>query len=258
MSTIALPSLLQGMTALVTGASSGIGKAIAIAMLKSGIDKLYAVGTSPEKGKALVEEITALGFENKLSFHALDVSKKKDIDALFEIIMSQSKRLDIVVNNAGITKDTLLLRMSEEDWDSVLNINLKSCFYICQSAAKIMLKARQGSIINVSSVVGLIGNPGQTNYAASKAGMIGFSKSLAQEIASRNVRVNCIAPGFIETNMTKALPEEKRTALSSSIPLGRMGTPDEIANVALFLASHMSSYMTGQVITADGGLTMIG
>ncbi len=257
MTQVSFPSFsLHGKVALVTGATSGIGKAIAFAFLQAGIKHIVAVGTSVEKGQRLLQEVEELGFKNALTFSAKDVSKKSDIDKLFQEISTISPTLDIVVNNAGITKDTLLMRMSEEDWDSVMNINLKSCFYICQAATKIMMKARSGSIINVSSVVGLIGNPGQTNYAASKAGMIGFSKSLAREIASRNVRVNCIAPGFIDTNMTHALGEDKKGQVSGSIPMGRMGTPDEVASAALFLASSMSSYMTGQVMTIDGGLCM--
>ncbi len=244
---------LHDKIALVTGATSGIGKAIAFLFLQQGAKKVFAVGTSQEKGKKLIEEAQALGYADSLVFSQKDVSKKSDIDALFQEIGST---LDIVVNNAGITKDTLLMRMTEDDWNTVMDVNLKSCFYISQLASKMMMKARQGSIINVSSVVGLIGNPGQTNYAASKAGMIGFSKSLAKEIASRNVRVNCIAPGFIDTNMTHALGDEKKEGVVHSIPMGRMGTPEEVAQAALFLASSMSLYMTGQVITIDGGLSM--
>ncbi|MGR3952409.1 MAG: 3-oxoacyl-[acyl-carrier-protein] reductase [Chlamydia sp.] len=248
--------LLDTKTALVTGATSGIGKAIALLFLESGINKLIAVGTNYEKGKRLQEEFTALGYGEKLIFSQKDVSKKSDIDLLFQEMATHSIMPDIVVNNAGVTRDTLLMRMSEDDWNSVLDINLKSCFYICQAASKWMIKSRSGSIINISSVVGLIGNPGQTNYAASKAGMIGFSKSLARELASRNIRVNCIAPGFIDTNMTDTLGSEKKEHLCKTIPMGRMGSSQDIAQAALFLASSMSSYMTGQVITIDGGLCM--
>lgn len=251
-----LPGLLEGKTALITGATSGIGKAMAFLFAQSGCKHVIAVGTSEEKGQKLLEEAKHEGLHEIIHFHKADVSKKSDIDQLFEAVFKYSPQLDILVNNAGITKDGLLLRMSEADWDNVMNINLKSCFYTCQVASRAMMKARSGSIINVTSVVGLIGNPGQTNYAASKAGMIGFSKSLAREIASRNVRVNCIAPGFVETGMTHALGDDKQKEVTQGIPFGRMGTCEEIAMTALFLASPMSSYMTGQVVTVDGGLSM--
>ena len=250
------PALLEGKTAIVTGATSGIGKAIAFLFAHSGCKQVFAVGTNLDKGQKLIEEATALGIENIIQFIQADVSKKADIDQLFTAVTQYSPHIDILVNNAGITKDGLLMRMSEADWESVMNVNLKSCFYTCQLASRAMMKARSGSIINVASVVGLIGNPGQTNYAASKAGMIGFSKSLAKELASRNVRVNCIAPGYVETHMTDALGEDKKTAVTSHIPLGRMGSSEEIANAALFLASSLSSYVTGQVLTVDGGLSM--
>jgi 3-oxoacyl-[acyl-carrier protein] reductase len=245
--------LLLGKTALITGATSGIGKAIALLFLRQGAT-VVGVGTNPEKGKNLLRE--AQEFEGKLFFEACDVSKKTEVESLFRSFFTRFPTLDILVNNAGITRDCLLMKMSCEDWQAVMEVNLQSCFLSCQQAVRPMMKAKGGRIINISSVVGLVGNPGQTNYAASKAGMIGFSKSLARELASRNILVNCIAPGYIETGMTEALHSDKKEGAKSMIPLGRMGTPDEVAQAALFLASQMGSYITGQVIVVDGGLSM--
>jgi 3-oxoacyl-[acyl-carrier protein] reductase len=245
--------LLQSKIALVTGATSGIGKAIALAFLQEGAI-VYGIGTNPKKGEELISSARALGYD-QLTFIPCDVSKKESVDALFQAIYSKHEALDILVNNAGITKDGLFMKMKEEDWTAVLNTNLTSCFYTVQNAIRPMLKARHGRIINISSVVGLIGNPGQTNYAASKAGMIGFSKALAREVASRGILVNCIAPGYIETEMTNTLPEEKKALACQSIPLQRMGTTVEVAKAALFLASDLSSYITGQVLVVDGGLS---
>ncbi len=246
-------SLLTGKTALVTGATSGIGKAIAFLFLRHGAT-VVGVGTNVAKGMKLTEEASQAGFSERFFFEACDVSSKEAIDHLFSAFFSHCTTLDILVNNAGITRDGLLMRMPLDDWEIVLDTNLRSCFLTCQHACRPMLKAKGGRIINIASIVGLAGNPGQSNYAASKAGIIGFSKSLALEMASRNILVNCIAPGFIETEMTAALGQEKKDLATKQIPLGRMGTPEDVAQTALFLASHMSSYITGQVIVVDGGL----
>ena len=244
---------LLDQVAIVTGATAGIGKEIALNFVRHGAI-VVAVGTNSERGQALVDEALALA-PGKLSFVKADISVKTEVDSFIQATLAQHQKIDILVNNAGITKDGLLMRMSEEDWNRVLAVNLNSCFYTCQSAIKSMIKARKGRIINITSVVGLIGNPGQCNYAASKAGIIGFSKSLAREVATRGILVNCIAPGFIETPMTAPLLGRKEE-LVKSIPLGRFGLPHEIAETALFLASASSSYMTGQVISVDGGLAM--
>jgi 3-oxoacyl-[acyl-carrier protein] reductase len=247
--------LLSGKTALVTGATSGIGKAIALLFLQHGAS-VIGVGTNQGKAQQLLEEAAYAGLGGNLRVELCDISSKDDVEKLFAMVFSTFSKLDILVNNAGITRDGLLMRMSTEDWDKVLDTNLRSCFLTCQQACRPMVKARGGRIINISSIVGLAGNPGQTNYAASKAGMIGFSKSLAREVASRNILVNCIAPGYIETGMTEAIGQEKIEHAKQSIPLGRMGTPNDIAQVALFLASDMGSYITGQVLVVDGGLLM--
>jgi 3-oxoacyl-[acyl-carrier protein] reductase len=247
--------LLLGKTAIVTGATSGIGKAIFFAFLRSGA-KVIGLGTNPEKIAKIQEEIRAEGREQNSFIEPCDVSSKEAVDSFFAKLPSEFLHLDILVNNAGITKDGLLLRMSLDDWEKVLDTNLRSCFLMSQHAAKLMIKARSGRIINISSVVGLIGNPGQTNYAASKAGIIGFSRSLAKELASRNILVNCIAPGFIETGMTAALGDEKNKEAAHHIPLGRMGSPEDVAKSALFLASDLSTYITGQVLVVDGGLSI--
>lgn len=248
-----LQKSLAGKTAIVTGATSGIGKAIMFEFLRSGAE-VIGLGTNPEKIAAVLQEAKASGFENACFLQSCDVSSKSHVDSFFSSLPPAFARLDILVNNAGVTKDGLLVRMPLDDWEKVIDTNLRSCFLMSQQAAKLMMKTRSGRIINVSSVVGLIGNAGQTNYAASKAGMIGFSKSLAREMASRNILVNCIAPGFVETEMTAALGEEKNKGVLEKIPLGRKGTCQDIAQTALFLASDLSSYITGQVIVVDGGL----
>jgi len=248
-------NLLNKKTAVITGATSGIGKAIAFEFLNEGAS-VVAVGINKERGLSLLDEAAELGFKDKLFFELCDISSQQEVDAFFAKFSEQFSSLDILVNNAGITRDGLLIRMSLDDWEQVLKTNLQSCFYTCQHACKKMMKAKQGQIINLSSIIGLLGNAGQTNYAASKAGMIAFSKSLAREMASRNVRVNCIAPGFIQTEMTEALGEDKIKMTTETIPLKRMGTAEEIARAALFLASDLSSYITGQVLVVDGGLCM--
>ena len=246
--------LLQGKTAIVTGATSGIGKSIFFEFLRQGAT-VVGLGTNPDKILSLEKELLQFNFKERGFLKICDVSSKESIDSFFSSLPPLFSRLDILVNNAGITKDGLLVRMSLDDWQKVLDTNLKSCFLMCQHATKLMMKARSGRIINITSVVGLSGNAGQTNYAASKAGMIGLSKSLAKEMASRNILVNCIAPGFIETGMTAALMEGKTNTPKEQIPLGRLGKPQDVAGTALFLASDLSSYITGQVIIVDGGLS---
>lgn len=248
-------TLLQSKYALVTGATSGIGKQIALSFAHEGA-YVYAVGTSKEKADIFQKEIEELGLQDKIHVRLCNIANQTEVKALFADLLKQFPRIDILVNNAGITKDGLLLRMSEADIDAVFDVNLKACFFTCQEAMRPMMKARSGRIINISSIVGITGNAGQTNYAAAKAGMIGFTKSLAKEIASRNILVNCIAPGFIETSMTHQLSAEQHESAKKSIPLGRLGTVQDIANVAVFLASDLSQYMTGQVVVVDGGLSM--
>ncbi len=247
--------ILQDQVAIVTGGTAGIGRAIVLEFAKHGAT-VVALGTNSERGKEIVSQAKELTGKETVFFLQTDVSKRESINQAVTYTLERLQKINTLVNNAGITKDGLLLKMSEDDWDRVLQVNLKSCFYTCQAVLKPFLKAKQGKIINITSIVGLIGNPGQTNYAASKAGLIGFSKSLAKEIASRNITVNCIAPGYIETGMTEALAQAKMDELLSHIPLGRMGKPQEIASCALFLASNMADYITGQVLTVDGGLAM--
>lgn len=248
---------LKGKSVIVTGATSGIGKAIALAFAKEGA-LVFGIGTNPEKGQAVSEQATQLNAKDNFTFYKADVSKREEVETAVQECINRFQKVDVLINCAGITRDGLLVRLKDEDWQRILDVNLNSCFYTCQAVMRPMMKARSGRIINVTSVVGMMGNPGQTNYAASKAGMIGFSKSLAKEVASRNILVNCVAPGFISTNMTDsmALSEEKKADLLKSIPLGRMGTPEEIAGCVLFLASPFASYITGQIITCDGGIAM--
>jgi 3-oxoacyl-[acyl-carrier protein] reductase len=244
--------LLEGKIALITGASKGIGRGIALKFAQHGAHVAYTYLSSVEQGTALERELSALGVKAK--GYRSDASDFKQADELITAIVADFGALDIVVNNAGITRDGLLMRMSEENWDEVMRVNLKSVFNVTKAAQKPMLKQRRGSIINMSSVVGIQGNAGQSNYAASKAGMIGFTKSIALELGSRNIRCNAIAPGFIETEMTGTLPEEVVKKWQEEIPLKRMGTVDDVANVAIFLASDLSAYVSGQVIHADGGM----
>lgn len=246
--------LLKHKVALVTGASRGIGRAIALKFAQSGCDVIINYSSSKAQAEVLKDEIEKMGV--KAMIVKCNVSNADEVEAMFSQIEKEFGRLDILVNNAGITKDGLILRMSEDDFEQVLAVNLKGAFLCAKAAAKMMVKQRSGNIINISSVVGIIGNVGQANYSASKAGMIGFTKSLAKELASRNIRVNAIAPGFIKTDMTEVLSEKVKEAMLSSIPLGRFGEAEEVANVALFLASDLSSYITGQVIVVDGGMVM--
>lgn len=244
--------ILEGKTALVTGATRGIGKAIAMKFAEAGANVAFTYRQKNGAAEELEATITAMGVNSK--GYAADAADYAATEAVVKQIIADFGRIDILVNNAGITKDGLLMRMSEEQWDAVITTNLKSAFNFTRIIVPIMAKQRGGSIINMSSVVGVSGNAGQCNYSASKAGLIGFSKSVAKEMGPRGIRVNCIAPGFIQTDMTSALPEEMREAWAKSIPLRRGGTPEDVANVALFLASDLSSYVTGQVINCCGGM----
>jgi len=244
--------LLEGKTALITGASRGIGKAIAITYAKHGANVAFTDLEVNEAAKEVEAEIKAQGVKGKA--YASDASSYQDSEEVVNEILQDFDRIDILVNNAGITRDTLLMRMTEEQWDLVIKVNLKSAFNLTKVVQKIMLKQKEGSIINMSSVVGIKGNAGQANYAASKAGLIGLTKSVALEFGSRNIRCNAIAPGFIETEMTASLDENVVKKWVENIPLRRSGSPEDVANCAVFLASDLSSYMTGQVFQVDGGM----
>ncbi|MDD4109516.1 MAG: 3-oxoacyl-[acyl-carrier-protein] reductase [Prolixibacteraceae bacterium] len=245
--------LLEGKTAIVTGASRGIGKAIALKFASEGCSVAFTDLFEDDNMNATEKELRDLGVKAK--GYASDASKYEDTENVVNKIVEDFGRIDVLVNNAGITKDTLLMRMTEEQWDAVINVNLKSVFNFTKAAQRVMLKQRSGSIINMSSVVGVNGNAGQTNYSASKAGIIGFTKSVARELGSRGIRSNAIAPGFIITEMTAKIPENDRKAWEASIPLKRGGTPEEVAAVALFLASDLSSYVSGQVINVCGAMS---
>lgn len=244
--------LLEGKTAIVTGASRGIGKAIALCFAGEGCNVAFTDLFEDENMKATEAELLAMGVKAK--GYASDASNYSDTDRVVNQIVEDFGGVDVLVNNAGITKDTLLMRMSEEQWDAVINVNLKSVFNFTKTAQRSMLKQKGGSIINLSSVVGVSGNAGQSNYSASKAGIIGFTKSIARELGSRGIRSNAIAPGFIITEMTGKIPEDARKAWEESIPMKRGGTPEEVAKVALFLASDLSSYVSGQVISVCGAM----
>ena len=244
--------LLQGKIAIITGASRGIGKSIAKSFIAQGATVAFTYRSSEEKAIELEKELTVNG--GKAKGFKSDASKMADAESLVKDVLEAFGTIDIVVNNAGITDDTLLIRMSEEQWDRVINVNLKSCFNITKAVLKTMLKARFGSIINISSVVGVQGNAGQANYAASKAGILGFTKSIALELGSRNIRCNAIAPGFIETEMTAKLDPDTVKGWRNAIPLKRGGTPEDVANACIFLASDMSSYVTGQTLNVCGGM----
>lgn len=244
--------LLQSKTALVTGASKGIGRSIALKFAEQGANVAFTYLSSVEQGQALEAELAAKGVKAK--GYRSDASDFAQADKLINDVIADFGSLDILVNNAGITMDNLLLRMNEEAWDRVINVNLKSCFNTVKAATKQMMKQKSGSIINMTSVVGLKGNAGQANYSASKAGIIGFTKSVALELGSRGVRSNAIAPGFIETEMTGKLDEKTVQSWRDAIPLKRGGSPDDVANACVFLGSDMSSYMTGQVLQVDGGM----
>ncbi len=242
--------LLEGKTALITGASKGIGRAIAQKFAQHGANVAFTYLSSVEKGLALEQELQEYG--TKIKGYRSDASDHAAADALITQVMADFGALDILVNNAGITKDGLLMRMSEENWDEVMRVNLKSVFNLTKAATKPMMRAKSGSIINLTSIVGIRGNGGQSNYAASKAGIIGFTKSIALELGSRNIRSNAIAPGFIETEMTHELANKEDWM--NGIPLKRGGKPEEVADACVFLASSLSSYITGQVLQVDGGM----
>lgn len=243
-----------GKAALVTGGTRGIGRVIAGHLAAAGAG-VGIVGTDAARTATIAAELSAL-HGVKVTGYACDVANMQASEQVVRQMQEEYGRLDILVNNAGITRDSLLLRMQEEDWDAVLATNLKGIFNFSKPASRIMLKARSGRIINISSVVALLGNIGQSNYAAAKAGIIGFSKSLARELASRNITVNVIAPGFIDTEMTAALPETARAELQTRIPLGRIGSTEDIAQAVAFLASEAAAYITGQVLCVDGGMSM--
>jgi 3-oxoacyl-[acyl-carrier protein] reductase len=247
--------LLEGKTALVTGGTRGIGKAIAQILAKNGAHVII-FGTNEDRAQQALEEIKKEKQLDKQTFgyKIVDVSKHNEVLAALDEVYKQWPQLDIVVNNAGITKDNFLMKMTEADWDAVLDVNLKSVYSVCHAVVKPMMKARAGKIINITSVIGLTGNAGQVNYSASKFGVVGFTRSLALELAKRGISVNCIAPGFIETDMTSVLTEAQKEEILKKVPMQKLGKPEDIAQTALFLASSMSDYITGQVITVDGGM----
>jgi len=245
--------LLEGKVALITGAARGIGKAIALKFASEGADIAFSDLKRDEYMEATEEEIAKLGVKAK--GYASNAASLADSEQLIADVLNDFGKIDILVNNAGITRDNLLLRMTEQDWDAVLTVNLKSAFNLTKSVQRSMTKQKGGSIINMSSVVGVDGNAGQSNYSASKAGLIGFTKSIAQELGSRGIRCNAIAPGFIETEMTHKLSEEVREVWIKTIPLRRSGQPEDVANVATFLASELSTYVSGQVINVCGGMS---
>ncbi len=244
--------LLEGKIAVITGASRGIGKSIARAFVDHGATVCFTYMSSDEKARALEKELAGTG--GTVKGYKSDAADFDAAQKLIDEVVGEFGRVDILVNNAGITRDTLLMRMTEEQWDEVIRVNLKSVFNLTKAVARPMMKARGGSIVNMSSVVGVKGNAGQTNYSASKAGILGFTKSVALELGSRNIRSNAIAPGFIETEMTGALDEKTVQGWREAIPMKRGGTPEDVANLAVFLASDMSGYITGQTIQVDGGM----
>ena len=244
---------MTGKTALVTGATRGIGRAIALKFAAEGADVAFTYRSQHEAAQSLIEEIQALGVRAKA--YASDAASYEDAHTVVEDVKAEFGRIDILVNNAGVTRDGLMLRMDETQWDTVIGNNLKSAFNFIHACTPVMARQRGGSIISMSSVVGLAGNAGQCNYAASKAGLVGLTKSIAKEMGSRGIRANCIAPGFIATDMTSAVSEDMRKEWEKQIPLRRSGTPEDVANVALFLASDLSSYVTGQVISCCGGMS---
>ena len=246
-------SLLNEKVAIVTGAGRGIGRAVAIAYAKMGAD-VVCVSRTEENSSKVAAEIEGLG--QKAWPFAVDVSNTNAVENAAQAILEATGKIDILVNNAGITRDNLLMRMSEEEWDTVLNTNLKGAFNFTKAFTRTFMKQRSGRIINIASVIGLIGNAGQSNYAASKAALIGFTKSVAKELAPRGVTANAVAPGFIETDMTSVLDEKVRGAIINRVPMARFGSPEDVANTAIFLAMESTNYMTGQILTVDGGMVM--
>lgn len=246
--------MLKGKVALVTGAAKGIGRAIALALAADGAVVVVNYNGSKERAERVVEEIRALGSDGMA--YQCNVADTAATDAMIKDIIKIYGSLDILVNNAGITRDNLIMRMSEEDFDAVINANLKGCFNTIKASSRQMLKQRSGRIINITSVSGILGNAGQANYAASKAGIIGLTKTMARELASRGITVNGIAPGFVDTDMTQVLSDSVKEAATAQIPLGRFGKPEDIANMAAYLASEKASYITGQIISVDGGMAI--
>lgn len=245
---------LSGKVALVTGGSRGIGRSIVLHLAHSGADVAFTYRSKVDEANALVAELQAMG--RKAAAFQSDAANSTQSNDVVQNVIKDFGRIDILVNNAGITKDGLLMRMSEQDWDDVIDTNLKGVFNFTKAACRQMMGQQSGKIINISSIVGVIGNAGQSNYVASKAGVIGFTKSIAKELASRNIQANCIAPGFIETDMTEKLNEKQKEAILTVIPQKRMAKPEEIATVVCFLASADSNYITGQTINVDGGMAM--
>lgn len=244
---------MKGQVALVTGASRGIGQAIAVQLAAEGI---FVIATATSESGAVGTVATIIANGGNAIAVKLDVTNSVEVEALFKTISTDHGRLDILVNNAGITKDGLMMRMKDSDWDAVLDTNLKGSFYCLREASKLMTKARYGRIVNISSVVGEMGNPGQANYCASKAGLFGLTKSAARELAKRNITVNSVAPGFIETDMTAVLPEKGREALLQNVPMGRLGSIEDVAYAVRFLVSPQAGYITGQVLSVNGGMYM--
>ena len=245
---------LKGKTVLITGGSRGIGRAIALAFAGEGTNVIINYTSDEENAKNVIKEIEKFGVKG-LAIRA-NISKAEEVNNMFDKIKEDFDVVDILINNAGITRDSLFIGMKEKDWDEVIEVNLKGMFLCAKAVIRKMLRQRYGRIVNISSVVGVVGNPGQANYCASKAGVIGFTKSLAREVASRNITVNAIAPGFIKTDMTDALPEDIKESVMGTIPMGRYGNPEDIANIAVFLSSDKAGYITGQIIHIDGGMAM--
>ncbi|PCI95814.1 3-oxoacyl-[acyl-carrier-protein] reductase [Candidatus Aerophobetes bacterium] len=247
--------LLESKNAIVTGGTRGIGKSIAVSYAKNGAN-VVIFGTNEERAKQVLEEMkqVAISEDQKFEYKLVDVSSHGAIQTAIEDVYNEFGSVDILVNCAGITRDALLMRMSEEHWDDVINVNLKSAYNLCKAVVKPMLKARAGKIINITSVLGLTGSAGQVNYTSSKFGLVGFTRSLAIELAKRGICVNCIAPGFIQSDMTDKLTDAQKAEILKKVPMQKLGQPENIANAALFLASSMSDYMTGQTITVDGGM----
>ena len=246
--------MLEGKIALVTGAAKGIGRAIALALAADGATVVVNYNGSKERAEQVVEEIKALGADG-MAYQCNVADTAATADMVKEVIKTYGK-LDILVNNAGITRDNLIMKMSEEDFDAVIDANLKGCFNTIKAVSRQMLKQRAGRIINITSVSGILGNAGQANYAASKAGIIGLTKTMARELASRGITVNAVAPGFVDTDMPQVLPENVKEAATAQIPLGRFGKPEDIANMVAYLASEKASYITGQIISVDGGMAI--
>lgn len=245
--------MLNGQVALVTGASRGIGQAVTLALARQGAT-VVGTATTPAGAEAISAYLQQAGLQGRGI--ALDVTNATQVDEVVEALLKEFGNIHILVNNAGITRDNLLMRMKDEEWDAIMDTNLKSVFRMSRAVLRSMMKARQGRIISIASVVGVMGNAGQTNYSAAKAGIIGFSKSLAREVGSRNITVNCVAPGFIDTDMTRALPDAQRAALLAHIPLGRLGQVDDIAAAVAFLASPQAGYVTGTTLHVNGGMYM--